>query len=63
MTSIKTDRLDAAIKVVAEIFTKACRITDTHSQPAETLNIRPSLDELRSDFQRTIDARTEYTRT
>lgn len=62
LPSIKTDRLDAAIKVVDAIFTKACRITDAHSQPAEALNIRPTLDELRSDFQNAVDARTAYTR-
>jgi len=62
LPSIKTDRLDAAIKVVDEIFTKACRITDAHSQPAETLNVRPTLDDLRADYQNAIDARTAYTK-
>ena len=62
LPSINTDRLDAAIKVVDEIFTKACRITDAHSQPAETLNVRPTLDDLRVDYQNAIDARIAYTK-
>jgi hypothetical protein len=62
LPNIRADRLDAAIKVVDEIFTKACRITDAHSQPAETLNIRPTLDDLRADYQRAMNARTAYTK-
>lgn len=62
LPSIKTDRLDAAITVVHGIFKKACRITEAHSQPAETLNVRPTLDDLRADYQNAIEARTAYTK-
>lgn len=62
LPNIKTDRLDAAFKVVAETFTKSCRVIDAHSQAMESLSIRPTLDELKADFQKLIDVRTEYTR-
>jgi recombinational DNA repair ATPase RecF len=62
LPNIKTERLDAAIKVVDEIFAKSCRVTDAHSQAMESLGVRATLDELKADFQRLLDARGDYTK-
>jgi hypothetical protein len=62
LPNIKPERLDAAIKVVDEIFTKSCRVTDAHSQVMESLGVRPTLDELKADFQKLLDARGDYTK-
>jgi recombinational DNA repair ATPase RecF len=47
---IKSDRLTAAIDVILPIWRKACRYIPGHSQPLETLGVRPGLDELRTDW-------------
>ena len=60
LTQIKPDRLEKAISVVSEVFEKACSITDAHSQPLETLNIRPTLRELKEDWDRVSKARRKY---
>lgn len=51
LAEIKTNKLAAAIAVIQEKFDKACRITEAHSQPLETLGMKPSLDELREDWK------------
>lgn len=62
LPNIKTDRLEAAIKVVDQVLTKSCRVTDAHSQTMESLGVRPTLDEMKVDFQQLLDARTAYTK-
>jgi hypothetical protein len=47
---IKPDRLKAAIDVITPIFDKACRYMPGHSQPLDTLGVRPTLEELREDW-------------
>lgn len=59
---IKADRLSAAISVILPIFEKACRMMAGHSQPLETLSVRPSLDELRQDWQSLQRALEDYKR-
>jgi len=51
LAEIKTNKLAAAIAVIQEKFDKTCRITEAHSQPLETLGMKPSLDELREDWK------------
>ncbi|MGV3518546.1 AAA family ATPase [Luteitalea sp.] len=60
LPQIKGDRIDAATSVVLPIFESACRITDAHSQPLETLNIKPTLDELKRDYAALDAARKAY---
>ena len=57
---IKANRLPAAVAAISPIFEKACRYIASHSQPAETLNIRPTLDDLRNDWKSLQDARQAY---
>jgi hypothetical protein len=60
LATIKADRLDAAISVIDPIFIKACRIMDGHSQPLETLSVRPTLAELEKDWADLQAARAAY---
>ncbi len=60
LPKIKGDKLGAAVSVILPIFEKACRVTEAHSQPLETLGIRPKLEELKTDWQSIKEARSEY---
>lgn len=60
LSEIKPNKLEAAITVIWEKFDKACRITEAHSQPLETLGMKPSLDELRQDWQALQEALKAY---
>lgn len=50
LPQIRGDRLQAATGVIGPIFERACRIMEGHSQPLETLSIRPTLEELEKDW-------------
>jgi hypothetical protein len=60
LKEIHADRLPAAVDVIVPVFEKACRYMGGHSQPLDTLAVRPSLDELRADWERVKKARKEY---
>ena len=60
LSKIKTEALPAAIEVVTEVFEKACRHIDGHSQPLATLAVAPTLDGLEQDWLRLTDARKTY---
>jgi hypothetical protein len=60
LPQIRSDRIEAATKVVLPIFESACRITDAHSQPLETLGIKPTLEELKKDWAALEGARKAY---
>lgn len=60
LDQIRADRLPAAIARIMPIFEKSCRVIASHSQPIETLGVRPTLEELREDWQELQDARREY---
>ena len=60
LRKIRADRLPRAIERVYALFERCCRIIPSHSQPMETLGVRPTLDELRQDWQELQDARREY---
>jgi hypothetical protein len=50
LDKIKPQALGPAVDVIVPTFEKACRYIGGHSQPLETLNIRPSLAELVADW-------------
>jgi hypothetical protein len=50
MDKIKFATLEDAKDKLLPIFEKACRYTEAHSQPAEQLNVRPTLTELAADW-------------
>ena len=60
LSAIKVGRLEQAISVIYPIWEKANRYTTAHSQPLETLGIRPSLGELQQDWTDLQQALTNY---
>ena len=60
LKNIKTDRLGAAIGVVVPLYDKASRMFGGHSQPLETLSVRPTLADLKTDWQALVNARGAY---
>lgn len=52
--------LEAAVSVVNPIYEDCCRYIGSHSQPLETLNIRPTLETLKADWKKVQDARDGY---
>ena len=57
---LKPDRLAAAISVIYPIWEKSNRYIPGHSQPLQTLGIRPTVDELREDWAALQQAVIEY---
>lgn len=60
LDQIRADRLPAAVAAIGPVFEKCCRTIASHSQPLATLGVRPSLDELRQDWETLCAAREEY---
>jgi hypothetical protein len=60
LPNIKFDRLREAAEAILPVFEKCCRCIASHSQPLETLNVRPSLSELKADLKTVEDARAKY---
>jgi hypothetical protein len=57
LPNIKYDHLRTAIDAMYPIYEKCCRITLSHSQPLETLSVRPSLTDLKEDWRIVESAR------
>ncbi|MEJ7784454.1 MAG: AAA family ATPase [Solirubrobacteraceae bacterium] len=60
LPSIKGAHLGAAVEAIIPVFEKACRVMEGHSQPLDTLGVRPSLSELKEDWAALQNARQEY---
>jgi hypothetical protein len=60
LPEIKADRIPAARATVVPIFEKSCRMMGGHSQPLETLSVRPTLQELEDDWHSVQRARDAY---
>lgn len=60
LPDIKLDRFAAARDAVLPVFDKACRMIAAHSQPLETLGVRPSLQDLEGDWKTVREAREVY---
>ena len=60
LPKIKTGALAAAFEVIFPVYEKACRIIEAHSQPLETLEVRPTLDGLRKDWENLQKAVTQH---
>jgi hypothetical protein len=52
--------LEASVSAIYPIYEDCCRYIGSHSQPLETLNVRPTLTMLRADWQKVLDARSAY---
>jgi hypothetical protein len=60
LLQIHAARLEAAITTILPIYEKCCRIIASHSQPLETLNLRPTLQVLEQDWLEFRQARQAY---
>lgn len=60
LDQIKGDHLKDAFDVIGPLFEKACRVTEAHSQPLETLSVRPTLADLEADWAAVQAARKAY---
>ena len=60
LPQIDVSRFTAAREVILRLFEKACRIMTAHSQPLETLTVRPTLAELKKDWAEAQQARDAY---
>jgi len=60
LPQIRGDRLEVATSVIEPVYEKACRVMEGHSQPLETLSIRPSLSELEKDWADVTAALATY---
>ena len=60
LPNIKFDCLREAVDAINPIFEQCCRFIASHSQPLETLNVRPSIAELKQDWKIARDARKKY---
>jgi hypothetical protein len=60
LPQIKGNVLQAATEVICPVFEDCCRYIASHSQPLETLNVRPTLETFKADLQKVIAARDAY---
>ena len=57
---INVDTLKEDMAAVTPVFEKCCRYIASHSQPLETQGIRPTLAELKTDFEAILTARESH---
>jgi hypothetical protein len=48
------------VKIINAIYEDCCRYIGSHSQPLETLNVRPTLETLKEDWGKVQKARETY---
>jgi hypothetical protein len=60
LEKIRLDRFDAAVQGVLPVFDRCSRFMPGHAQPAEQLNVKPVLDDLRKDWESLQAVRTAY---
>ena len=60
LPKINFDGLESAVGAINPVYEDCCRYIGSHSQPLETLNVRPTLSMLKADWQKVLDARNAY---
>jgi len=60
LDQINVDKLQESMAAITPIFEKCCRYVASHSQPLETQGIRPTLDELKADYEAVLKAREPH---
>ncbi len=60
LPNINFARLETAVAAITPLFEDCCRYIGSHSQPLETLNVRPTLDKLKADWKKLQEARDAY---
>ena len=51
LDKINVGKLQDSMAAIMPVFEKSCRYIASHSQPPETQGIRPTLDELKADYE------------
>lgn len=60
LDQINIAKLQESMTAITPIFEKCCRYVASHSQPLETQGIRPTLDELKADYDAVLKAREPH---
>ena len=60
LEKINVGKLQESINAIMSVFGKSCRYIASHSQPAETQGIRPTLHELKTDYDTVLKAREPH---
>ncbi|MCU1513546.1 MAG: hypothetical protein JWO10_636 [Microbacteriaceae bacterium] len=60
LSRIDTSRLDAAVAVIEPLFDRACERMTGHAHAAEYMSTKPTVGELREDWEKAQAARAAY---
>ncbi len=60
LDKINVGKLQESMAAIMPVFDKSCRYIASHSQPVETQGIRPTLDELKADYDTVLTAREPH---
>lgn len=60
LDKINIGKLQEGMAAIVPVFEKSCRYIASHSQPIETQGIRPTLDELKADYNTVFQARQPH---
>jgi hypothetical protein len=60
LDKINIGKLPDSMAAIMPVFEKSCRYIASHSQPPETQGIRPTLDELKADYEALLKAREPH---
>lgn len=60
LSKIDTTRLDAAVAVIEPLFARACDRMTGHSHAAEYMSTKPTVEELKEDWEKAKSARAAY---
>jgi ABC-type hemin transport system ATPase subunit len=60
LDKINVGKLQEGMAAIVPVFEKSCRYIASHSQPIETQGIRPTLDELKADYNAISQARQPH---
>jgi hypothetical protein len=60
LDKINIGKLQESMRIIMPVFEKSCRYISSHSQPLETQGIRPTLDELKADYNAVVTAREPH---
>jgi energy-coupling factor transporter ATP-binding protein EcfA2 len=60
LDKINIGKFQESMASIVPVFEKCCRYIASHSQPLETQGIRPTLDELKADYEAVLKAREHH---
>jgi AAA domain len=60
LDKINIGKLQESMAAIMPVFEKSCRYIASHSQPPETQGIRPTIDELKADYDIVLKAREAH---